>query len=920
MDSCERKSEFHRELQNAGGFYESSSDDVVTIPLSSASAQQLRRSLTGKPLTLNPEDAKTLSEFADSKNKIHSSHVFPSRLAHKVVIDASHVNMNDYNTLTARMRKGNFFFPVSDSAFIVPLTEVEWIMGSIKLNVSPALSSEINLAKDIPEIDPFGEVVSKQEPVAEIEEIKEIALPDLPPFSGYDGTLASLKWVPLEAYEHIRKDSEKTSNANRKIAEHNKRAKTAKQKKKLKRSLAQKLSSFGISNAFDILHHFPSRHIDRSTPKLIRQLKEGDEATVLGFVQRVTTNGEKRFVTMAIKDMMGDSFSVTFFQQLYLGRMYFTNDEVLVTGKYSPFRNVPSFASPRIDKVGSDRASMPMIPIYPQSEKQELTTWDLLELVKETLGRLGSIPLSEPLTKDIMDSYAIPSRTDAYKDIHLPRSPKHFEDANRRLVYEELLRLQLMIQRQKRDITQARGLAQNSTEKTTVDSWRESLPYALTGAQERAIKEISANMESPNPMHRLIQGDVGSGKSSLASFTVFKAVDNGHQAALMAPTEILAEQLHNGIINDAQNFISPRTGGLMNIQFLGGKTTAANARKIRASLADGSVDIVVGTHALLTETTVFKDLGVVVIDEQHRFGVDQRTILRSARKDGLTPDMLLMTATPIPRSSAMVLYGDLDITILDELPPGRKPIETIWTRIEAQKAVHQWNLTPWEDIRNEVRNGHQAYIVASLVEDNEKIAAQSVEEAFALLSANVFPEFKLGMVHGKQKRPEREEIMKAFAKGEINILIATTVIEVGVNVPNSTVMVVLDPGRFGIAQLHQIRGRVGRSSLPSRCYLLGDTKTSEGEFRLNALVESTDGFYLSEKDLELRGEGTLFSTKQSGQSDMFLAKISEHMHVLEIAKKDAEVFLNADPLLNSHAGRIFSSEMEDIFQDKEIKS
>lgn len=926
LEPCKPNGHLHQQLMTVGGFFERRSVEAVTVPLSTKAAQELRSILTGNKVSLVGDAGRVLASYADAASQRKPYTVFKSLNENKLIIDAQDLSLAQFSALQGTLNRTGNYTQISDSVFLLEESKAMGVLKELSfLSIPEQLKTSLPQPPQ-PEEDPFAgvdSVVEKKQETLPLQASEapeaEIQLPDLPPFSGFDGTLASLKWVPLEAYEYIRSDSEKTSTANRKITTANKNAKTAKQKKKLKRSLAQKLTAFGLTSAFDILHYFPLRHIDRSSPKLIRQLSEGEESAVLGIVSNVTTDYGKKYVRLSFEDMIGDKFSVTFFQQMYLSHMYHKGDQVIVSGKFSPFRGFPSFANAKIDKIGSDRA-IPMIPVYSQSEKQELTTWDMLALIKETLGRLGGNPLEEPFSEELRESYRIPVRTDAYMDIHLPRSPKHFEDANRRLVYDELFRLQVMIQKQRQDITTSRGLPQNALETPTVDSWRSGLPYALTGAQERAVKEIRENMSSPNPMYRLIQGDVGAGKSALATFAVLNTLDNGHQSALLAPTEILAEQLFNGLASDVDGLLSPRSGMPIHVAFLGGKTTAAQARKVRAALADGSLDAVVGTHAILTEETTFKDLGTVVIDEQHRFGVDQRSILRRERPDGKTPDMLLMTATPIPRSSAMVLYGDLDLTILDELPPGRTPIKTIWERIDAQSAVNDWTLQPWEDIRNEVRNGHQAYVVASLVEDNEKVAAQSVEDAYQKLSTQVFPEFRMGIVHGKQKRPEREAIMKSFAAGEIDVLIATTVIEVGVNVPNSTVMVVLDPGRFGIAQLHQIRGRVGRSNLPSRCWLVGETKTSDGEFRLNALVESTDGFYLSEKDLELRGEGTLFSTKQSGQGDLYLAKIHEHMDVLETAKNDARALLERDPALKSTMGRIFLSEMEDIFGDKEIKS
>lgn len=913
LEPVKHNGAIHTQLAAVGAFYESRLSDTLCIPLSTQSASALRSALTGVAVTLAPEAGKSLAAWADAYPSKSAANVIMDTDGEEILINTNPLKLMDVSSVMAFVKARKCAEP-AEGVYRASLNIVTEAMSQFGfLRPAPAVSDSVPTF-DKPDVDPFAEMVTDQTQTAM--EKMVITLPDLPSFSGFDGTLASLKWVPLDAYEHIRNDSEKTSTRNRKIASSNK---TAKKKKSLERSLAQRLASIGVTNAFDVLHRFPNRHIDRSSPQLVRQLVEGEEGAVLSVVGDVTTNYDKRYVRIAFEDMVGDKFSVTFFQQMYLSKMYSKGDQAIVSGKFAPYRGFPSFASPKIDRLGSDR-SLPMVPVYPSSEKNSIATWDMLALVKETLGRIQSAPIDDPLSAEFREQYRIPERSKAYMDIHLPPSPEEFKDATRRLVYDELLRLQVFIQKQRNDIVKSRGIAQDALTTPTVDSWRSGLPYALTGAQERAVAAIKENMAGETPMYRLIQGDVGSGKSALATWAVLNTVDNGHQSALLAPTEILAEQLFKGLASDVDGIISPRSGMPMNVRFLGGKTPAAQARKIRAELADGSIDAVVGTHALLTEDTTFADLATVVIDEQHRFGVEQRSKLRQPRADGRTPDMMLMTATPIPRSSAMVLYGDMDLTVLDELPPGRTPIKTVWEDIKATDAVEDFSLRPWDDIRDQVRKGHQAYVVASLVEDNEKLAAQSVEDALDKLSNRVFPDLRLAMVHGKQKSKERDEIMSQFAAGEIDVLVATTVIEVGVNVPNTTVMVVLDPGRFGISQLHQIRGRVGRSNNPSTCWLVGEAKTFESEFRLNAMVESTDGFWLSEKDLELRGEGTLFSTRQSGQGDLFLAKISEHMPVLETAKNDARELLEKDPELTSHMGRILNSELEDVFGDKEIKS
>lgn len=919
ISPCKMNGLLHSELESLNAFYESRAQETISVPLSTTAAQGLRKALTGKQITLSAEDASALARYADSPEPVSPALMFRNQRNTGVIVDARTMPIKMYSRWrTFWVDNADSVRELEDSVFAVPFTLVTDVVDRFPhMRIASSLQTP-----DVREIveqkrEPQRTVAQPDVPVFEFNEAE---LPDLEPFEGYDRSLHSLRNVPLSSYDYIRADSEKTSRANARISKQNANVPKGRKKKPLQRSLLQKLTSVGISTAFDMLHYFPLRHIDRSQPKLIKGLVPGEESSVVCTVVSTNADFSNNRASIVVEDAVGSRMKITLFNQAWIVKSYFKGDEVIVYGKFAPYKGLPSFSNPKIDKVGDARGAIPMIPVYPQSEKQSITTWDILALVKETLGRLDKLPLDEPLEEKLLEAYRLPARNDAYLHIHLPPTPEAFKDANRRLVYEELLRLQLFIQKQKNDITKRQGIAQNASVTPSLDTWTAGLPYELTGAQKRAVAAIRENMASPSPMHRLIQGDVGSGKSSVASYTVFLTVDNGHQAALLAPTEILAEQLYHGVMNDALNIISPRTGMPMNVRFLGGKTKASEARKIREGLADGSVDIVVGTHAILTETTTFADLGTIVIDEQHRFGVEQRTRLRDSRPDGMTPDMLVMTATPIPRSSAMVLYGDLDITVLDELPPGRTPIETFWIKTESTDAIRMPYLEPWDDIKQQVKEGHQAYIVASLVEDNDKLAAQSVEDAYETLSEGIFKGYRLGMVHGKQKRDERESVMAEFAAGNIDILVSTTVIEVGVNVPNSTIMVVLDPGRFGISQLHQIRGRVGRSRFASRCYLVGNTKTDEGEFRLNALVESTDGFYLSEKDLELRKEGTLFSTKQSGQSDLYLAKINEHLHILEVAKKDAQVFLEEDPDLNSPRGLLYAGEIDDFFAGRDIKS
>ncbi len=440
------------------------------------------------------------------------------------------------------------------------------------------------------------------------------------------------------------------------------------------------------------------------------------------------------------------------------------------------------------------------------------------------------------------------------------------------------------------------------------------LPFPLTGAQQRAIGEIAEDLAGPHPMHRLLQGDVGSGKTVVAVTALLVAVQGGFQGALMAPTEVLAEQHFLGVRRMLDGLDVPDAGDSLfgerplRVELLTNRTTASERTKLHAALAAGEVDILLGTHALLTDVVEFHRLGVVVIDEQHRFGVEQRAALRGKGDD---PDVLVMTATPIPRTAAMTVYGDLDMTVLDELPPGRTPIETTWARGPLEES------TAWTRVRSEVEAGHQAYIVCPLIDESEKIEARSAEEEFERLQHGELAGLRLGLLHGRVLPKDKEAAMTAFRDGALDVLVATTVIEVGVDVPNATVMVIEDADRFGIAQLHQLRGRVGRGAAVSYCYLLGEGNTPDGEARLSALERSTDGFELAEVDLELRGEGTILGTRQKGRSDLKLASLRRDKDLVRQARETAFAITETDPLLAGNP--LLRDEVRDLLDEDEAE-
>ena len=478
--------------------------------------------------------------------------------------------------------------------------------------------------------------------------------------------------------------------------------------------------------------------------------------------------------------------------------------------------------------------------------------------------------------------------------------------------------MQLVLVLRKRAMEREQRGLQHHVDGDLVRRFYDALPYGLTGAQRRAIGEIEVDLAAPHPMHRLLQGDVGSGKTVVAVATMLAAVQGGHQAALMAPTEVLADQHATGVRALLEGVSVPDPGNLfgdrpLRVELLTNRVTGSDRKEVLAGLADGTVDIVIGTHALIQDAVDFASLGAVVVDEQHRFGVEQRAALRAKTVGGAVPDMLVMTATPIPRTAAMTVYGDLDVSVLDELPPGRTPIVTKWAEgplLEAEV---------WADIRSQVADGRQAYVVCPLIGESEKLEVASAEETYERLAASELAGLRLGLLHGRLSSAEKEATMDAFRAGELDVLVATTVIEVGVDVPNATVMAILDADRFGIAQLHQLRGRVGRGAHASTCWLVtqqpSDDEARAGNPRVEALVATTDGFELAEIDLDLRGEGTLMSTSQKGRSDLKLASLRRDRNLVELARDVAFEIVDADPELAGHPG--LADELDLLFSESD---
>ncbi len=662
---------------------------------------------------------------------------------------------------------------------------------------------------------------------------------------------------------------------------------------------AEMLQKIEVRSVLDLITVYPRRYIDRSKQTTIADLTVGEEGMVLVTVAKVATRrmrNRRSLVEVTVEDETG-RMRLVFFNQPWRSKQLTEDKEAIIFGRLDLYQGNKQMTNPIVDLVG-DRTGR-IVAVYPQSEVAGVQSWDLDALVAEALRRVMKVRgFEDPVPKEIRENYRLVDRSTAFLQIHRPGSMQEVTEARRRLVFDELLRIQLeLVQRKVQLERSTKGISHNASGFLTT-AFHEQLPYTLTSAQKRVIDEILTDLKKGLPMHRLLQGDVGSGKTVVAVTALLSAVQGGHQGAFMAPTEVLAEQHYLGISDLLQNMNVEDDSTLLGqrplrVELLTSSASSSQRKLIVEKLANGGVDIVVGTHALIQDEISFSSLGVVVIDEQHRFGVDQRAALREKQSDGMAPDVLVMTATPIPRTAAMTVYGDLDVSILDEMPLGRTPIETFWIK-EEQAA--------WESIREEVKEGKQAYVVCPLIDESDSLNVRSAEETFTRLSEEVFSDLRVELLHGRIKSDEKNQVMEKFRQGETDILVATTVIEVGVDVPNATVMVVLDAYRFGIAQLHQLRGRVGRGSSSSACFLVGDAGTAIGEERLKALVQTTDGFELAEVDLELRGEGTIMADRQKGRNDLRLASLRRDREWVEIAREVAIGIVSGDPDLNSHVG------------------
>lgn len=622
----------------------------------------------------------------------------------------------------------------------------------------------------------------------------------------------------------------------------------------------------GIDTVEDLLYHFPRRYEDRGNIMKIAEIVPEESCSVLGTVTYPPVNIRSqrgvRLTRSLVKDGTG-TLEIVWFNQPYITSKLALGKQYIFYGKAKKTSRM-QMINPTIIQLEDMDKECVLVPVYPTVAG--LTQAVIRQTIRQALDMLKDI--EDPLPESVLRKYRLADFGESIRHVHYPKDMESLEKARRRCVFQELLEFQLALLSMRKQDNEAAGIMFNKS--TLTDSFIKSLPFELTDAQHRVFNEIYTDMTLPKTMNRLVQGDVGSGKTVVAVLAMLVAAESGYQSTMMAPTEILAQQHFNTVSRLLEGFP-------FRVALLTGSTTAKNAKEILSGLANGDIHIIIGTHALIEERVQYHNLGLVITDEQHRFGVKQRALL--SRK-GNNPDMLVMTATPIPRTLAMILYGDLDISIIDEMPPGRIKVKTYVVTEDYRERIDRF-------ILKEVGEGRQVYIICPLVEDSEMIDAYSAVKT-AEEAAAKFKDCRVGIIHGKMKPAEKEEVMKSFTEGSIDILVSTTVVEVGVDVPNASLMVVENAERFGLAQLHQLRGRVGRGKNQSYCILFNQGSSEVSKERLEIMTKSTDGFYISEQDLKLRGPGEFFGTRQHGLPELKIANLYTDMNILKEAQECSE--------------------------------
>lgn len=686
---------------------------------------------------------------------------------------------------------------------------------------------------------------------------------------------------------------------------------------------AEVLRGIEVATVGDLLHHYPRRYIDRSKVARIRELRVGQYATVIARVRRVSkraTRNRRTMVTITLADGSG-YLDLTFFNQPWIANTYREGHEVAVSGVTQLYRGRLQLANQEVELLQSGDQDLVhtgrITPVHRASEG--IATRTIRELVWRALEQIEPIP--DPLPVQIVRAEELAAFDGAIRGIHFPSSAEELDAATERLKFDELFALELGVAFRKHRVERAELGVSHRPDVPLVGHLLSSLPFEPTDAQRRAMEEIGAAMSRSRPMNVLLQGDVGSGKTLVALHAAIVAIGSGHQAAVMAPTEVLAAQHFRSIEALLGPFgaipylelvgsgrgeqrgqaslleedgADPASDAAVTYALLSASVTGKDRARVLEGVASGDVDLVVGTHALVQEAVTFRDLSLAVIDEQHRFGVHQRMALKGK---GGAPDVLIMTATPIPRTLALTYYGDLDVVVLDEMPRGRQPVRTRIARTDAERDA------AYSLVRGEVEAGRQAFVVCAAIDEANRTQVRAAEAEAERLATDVFPDLSVELLHGRMRPADKERRMDAFRGGEHDLLISTTVIEVGVDVPNATVMLIENAERFGLAQLHQLRGRIGRGEHPSTCVLFDESAedNEEARARLAAMVRTTDGFELADEDLRLRGEGTLFDVRQSGLPDLKLARLAEDIELVKRARARAFGVIDADPELTEHA-------------------
>ena len=661
---------------------------------------------------------------------------------------------------------------------------------------------------------------------------------------------------------------------------------------------AEKLNKLGIYTIKDLLYYFPRQFEDRSIIKKIAQLEDEEKVTVKALITNIESYTPKKGMTITRIDVKDDTgfAKLTFFNKEYIKNTFRVGDSILAFGKVKKNGRFVELNSCELEYLSASPKNIgKLVPVYPLS--YGVTNKDIMNTVRMVFEN-KDIKIPEYMPEYLLKKYRLCGIEYAIKNIHFPKDKESLKIALYRLIFEELLVLQLGLFMYKGGSSDEKGILFKRNQR--LDEVLKSLPFSLTRAQNRALNEIIDDMCSEKVMNRLVQGDVGSGKTVVALLALAECVFNGYQGALMAPTEILAQQHYESFTETFEDI------GI-NVELLTGSVTKKQKEGILQRAKDGEIDILIGTHALIEDNVEFKNIGLVITDEQHRFGVRQRGKLSSK---GESPDILVMTATPIPRTLALILYGDLDISIIDELPPGRQPIETI--AVEKKKRDKVYNSL----VRREVDKGRQVYIVCPLVEESETLDITSATETAEEIKRDFFQDLRVGLLHGKMKPSEKDAIMTAFKNHELDILVSTTVIEVGVNVPNSTLMIIENAERFGLAQLHQLRGRVGRGKHQSYCVLIYGSNSEVCRKRMSIMEETNDGFKISEKDLEIRGPGEFFGTMQHGVPELKVANLFKHMKILKTVQQEARIIIGEDSTLDFKEYRGLKREIESKFKDK----